>query len=157
MYLYLCMLAHDNLVGCFITIPIIVAGRQIPSPHSIEGPIVKGACGTPERENVNEQLPREFGAHQRRKDARRRRRAASLAEQAEDIQLHNRLPIVLLYAAGGPDVRENELGYFMTTCRYRLGVVTSMVTQGVICAVAQEEQDIFGLDGFVVYTNNCFH
>jgi len=63
----------------------------------------------------------------------------------------------LLYAAGGPDVRENELGYFMTACRYRLGVVTSVVTQGVICAAAQEEQDVFGLDRFMIYTDNCFH
>ena len=80
---YLCILAHDNPVRCLIAIPPKVRGRQIPSPYSIEGPIVKGACGTPERENMNEQLPREFGAHQRRKDARRRRRAASLAEHAE--------------------------------------------------------------------------
>ena len=129
MYLYLCILAHDNLVRCLIRIPIIVAGRQIPSPYSIEGPIVKGACGTPERENVNEQLPREFWAHQRRKDAGRRRRAASLAEQSETIQLDNRPPKVLLNAASGPDVRENELGYLMISCRYRFGIVTSMVTQ----------------------------
>ena len=113
------MLAHDNLVGCFITIPIIVAGRQIPSPHSIEGPIVKGACGTPERENVNEQLSGEFGAHQRRKNSRRRRRAASLAEQAETVQTDNRLPKVFLYAAAtGFDFREDELGYLMISCRY---------------------------------------
>ena len=130
MYLYLYILAHDNLVRRLIRIPVIVPGRQIPSPYSIEGPIVKGACGTPERENVNEQFPREFGAHQRRKDARRRRRAASLAEHAETVQTDNRLPKVFLYAAAtGFDFREDELGYLMISCRYRFGIVTSMVTQ----------------------------
>ena len=130
MYLYLCILAHDNLVGCLIRIPIIVPGRQIPSPYSIEGPIVKGACGTPERENVNEQLPREFGAHQRRKNSRRRHRAVSLAEHTETVQTDNRLPKVFLYAAAaGFDFREDELGYLMVSRRYRFGIVTSMVTQ----------------------------
>ena len=79
---------------------------------------------------MGEQLPREFGAHQRRKDARRRRRAASLAEQAEAVQTDNRLPKVFLHAAAtGFDFREDELGYLMISCRYRFGVVTSMVTQ----------------------------
>ena len=142
----------DYAGGALIRIPPPVRARQIPRPHAIEGPIlVKGARGAPERKDVGEQLPRERWARkQSRKDTRWCRRAAALAEQAETIQLDNRLAKVLLNAASGPDVRENGLGYFMTTCRYRLGVLTPMVTQGVICAVAQEEQDIFGLDRFMI-------
>ena len=116
----------DHAGGALVRIPPSVRGRQIPCPHSIEGPIlVKGARGAPERKDVGEQLPRERWARkQSRKDSRWCRRAAALAEQAETIQLDNRLPKVLLNAASGPDVRENELGYLMTLCRYRLGVLT---------------------------------
>ena len=135
----------DHAGGALIRIPPSVRGRQIPRPHAIEGPIlVKGARGAPERKDVGEQLPRERWARkQSRKDSRWCSRAAALAEQAETIQLYNRLPKVLLNAAGSTDVRENELGHLMTLCRYRLGVLTAMVTLVVFRAAAQKEQDSF--------------
>ena len=42
----------------------------------------------------------------------------------------------MFYAAGGTDVLEDELRLQMPSRGYCLGVVTSVVTQGVICAVA---------------------